>query len=497
MNSKGAKFVLTAVILALSFLTLCVSSSRAQDAVSASAPDSNSLLIHRPVATAHASSDETIRLTVPKGTALQVVLDKEVRIRKVGQSVHGRVAEPVYAFDKLVVPVGTEVAGQITQLDGVSGGKRTLDALNADFTPPRKVQIKFDALELIDGRHIPIHTTVTPGSGQVIQFVTAAGGEKRKGAKSAASEKAEQAKKEAKRQWDDAMKQVHEPGKMRKIERYALAQLPVHPQYIDVGTVYFAELDEPLDFGTEPLTPEIAASINTLPPSGSSVHVRLMTELSSATAQKGEEFEAVLSQPLFDGNRLVLPQGSRLKGFVVQGRAARRLSRNGQLRMEFHELILPDGIEQKVEASLEGVQSAKGQDVRLDSEGGAEANSPKTRYLATGISVALAFASSHDSHGDGDSRDGDVGGNTNGRIAGGAGGFKLVGIALGAFVHSQPLGMAMGAYGASMSVYSHFIARGRDLVFPKNTAMEIAIGTRAPASSPKSPKPADASTTKQ
>jgi hypothetical protein len=40
--------------------------------------------------------------------------------------------------------------------------------------------------------------------------------------------------------------------------------------------------------------------------------------------------------------------------------------------------------------------------------------------------------------------------------------------------------MAMGAYGASMSVYSHFIARGRDLVFPENTTMEISIATRTP-----------------
>ena len=105
-------------------------------------------LIHRPVATADASPNETIPLTVPKGTAVQVVLDKEVRVQKVGQSVHGRVAEPVFAFDKLVVPVGTEVTGQITQLEGVSVGKRTLDALNADFTPPRKVQIEFDDLKL-------------------------------------------------------------------------------------------------------------------------------------------------------------------------------------------------------------------------------------------------------------------------------------------------------------------------------------------------------------
>jgi hypothetical protein len=64
-------------------------------------------------------------------------------------------------------------------------------------------------------------------------------------------------------------------------------------------------------------------------------------------------------------------------------------------------------------------------------------------------------------------------------------GFKLVGIVMGVFVHSQPLGMAMGAYGASLSVYSHFIARGRELVFPKNTAMQIDIGDRpAPSAKP-------------
>jgi hypothetical protein len=459
-------------LISAAFLTCAWANSlQAQDPVSASVP---------------ASPTETIPLTVPKGTAVQVVLDKEIRIQRVGQSVHGRVAEAVYAFDKLVVPVGTEVTGQITQLEGVSSGRRTLDALNADFTPPRKVQIEFNALELNDGRRIPIHTTVTPGSGEVIRFVTSSGGEKKKGVKDAASEKADQAKEEAKRQWDIAMKQVHEPGKIHKIERYAVAQLPVHPQYIDAGAVYFAELEEPLDFGTEPLSPEIAASLHTPPPPGSAVHVRLMTALSSATARQGEEVEAVLSQPLFDGNRLVLPQSSRLKGSVLQVRPARRFNRNGQLRMVFHELVLPDGLEQKVETTLAGVQAGEGQHVKLDSEGGAEANAPKTRYLTTGVSLALAFVSAR---GDPDARNGEVNGNTNSRVAGGAGGFKLVGIAVGAFVHSQPLGMAMGAYGASMSVYSHFIARGRELVFPRNTAMEVAIGTRASAPSPSSPKP--------
>jgi hypothetical protein len=480
MNLKSTKFPLSGLFLTLSLL---LSAPSPAQEVSSTSDASKAA-----VAAANPSVAETIALTVPKGTAVQVVLDKELKIQKVGQPVRGRVAEPIYAFDKLVVPVGTQVTGQIIQLESVSDGRRTLEALNADFSPARKVQIEFNDLEMPDGRHIPIHTTVTPGSGQVIQFVTSSGGEKKKTVKDAASEKAEQAKEEARRQWDDAMKQVHEPGKMHKIERYAVAQLPVHPQYVEAGTVYFAELEQPLDFGSEPLTPEIASALNTPPPSGSSVHVRLITAVSSATAHQGDEVEAVLSQPLFDGDRLVLPQGSRLKGSVVQVRAARHLSRNGQLRIVFHDLLLPDGLEQKVVATLAGVQAGKGDEVKLDAEGGAEANSPKTRYLATGISVMLALASAHT---DSDAKVGDAGGGAGSRAAGGVGGFKLVGLAMGVFVHSQPLGMALGAYGASMSVYSHFIARGRDLVFPKNTAMEVSIGTRPSAPSPNTANPPD------
>jgi hypothetical protein len=57
--------------------------------------------------------------------------------------------------------------------------------------------------------------------------------------------------------------------------------------------------------------------------------------------------------------------------------------------------------------------------------------------------------------------------------------------------------MAMGAYGASISIYSHFIARGRELEFPKNTAMDVVIGTRASTLSPDVPKPGDAKIERQ
>jgi len=109
----------------------------------APAPDSDPVLKHRPSAVPAPASTTTITLTVAKGTPVQVALDEEVRIRKVGQPIHGHVVEPVYAFDRLVIPVGTKATGQITEIEPVSGGKRTLEALNADFTPPHRIQVEF------------------------------------------------------------------------------------------------------------------------------------------------------------------------------------------------------------------------------------------------------------------------------------------------------------------------------------------------------------------
>ena len=437
------------------------------------APPTATLDSRLPSASADANQDpsappETVPLVVPKGMAVQIALDKEVRIRKMGQPINGHVIEPVYAFDKLVVPVGTTVTGQITKIEDISNGKRTLSALDAEFTPPHKIDVEFTEFVLPDGKHLPIHTHVTPGSGQVVQFVTATDADQQKGVKDAAGEKAKEAKEEAKREWDAAMQQVKEPGKMRKIERYAVAQLPVHPQYLDAGTIYLAELQEPLDFGTEPLTPQLAASLSSPPPDGSFVWARLVTPLSSATSQKDDKVEAMLTRPLFDGDRLILPQGAILRGSVVQVEPARHLSRNGQLRFVFHDLVLPSGLDQKVSAVLTGVQAGKTDNLKLDSEGGARATSPKSRYLQTGIALGLAAVSAA---GDGDA-------DVVNKSAGGANGFKLVGIAVGIAARSNPLGIAMGALGASRSVYIHFIARGRDVVFPENTAMQIGIGIR-------------------
>jgi hypothetical protein len=404
-------------------------------------------------------------------------LDREVRIRGVGQSVEGKIAEPVYAFDKLVVPAGSEVRGTVAEIEGVSKTKRTIAALNANFSPSREVRIHFDELVLADGRHVPLQTVVSPGSNGVLQFVPANHKEKagkKDEAKNPVSREVSEARQEIKSEWDAVKRQIDELRKIHRLERVAVAQLPYHPQYMNAGTGFNAELQRPLDFGTESLNLESLSTIGTPPPSGSAVHALLVTPLTSASTRRGDPVEAVISQPLFASDHLFLPQGSRIRGSVTQVRPARRLGRNGQLRIVFRQVIPPNGIEEKVEASLEGVDVAKGEHLRLDSEGGAQVTTPRTRYLTTTISVALAAASTGGDHEDRVHGGADPGAGA----ANGASGFRFLGTIVGVLAHSRVVTSGFGFYGAAISVYSHFLARGRDVVYPKDMSMMIGLGSR-------------------
>ena len=270
---------------------------------------------------------------------------------------------------------------------------------------------------------------------------------------------------------------MHEPGKMHRVERYGVAQLPYHPQYMDAGESFDADLKQPLDFGTEPLRPETLAAFGTPPPAGSVVHALLVTPLNSASAKKGDPVDAVISQPLVVSDHLFLPQGSHIKGSVLQSRPARRLGRNGQLRIVFHQVVPPNGFQQNVDASLEGVAVAKGEHLSLDSEGGAQVTTPRTRYLTTGIAVVLATSSVGDHDRDAGVHGVD-GGDFGKGAANGASGFRFLGTIVGALSHSRAVTSGFGFYGAAMSVYSHFLTKGRDVNYPKDMSMVIGLGSR-------------------
>lgn len=427
----------------------------------------------------------TIPLTVQAGVPLEVALTKALPVKRAGVPVEGRVVEPVYVFDHLVIPAGSEILGHVTQVDNASRKRRALAMANGNFSPIRKAHLEFDTLVLNDGTRIPLRTAVSQGTLNVVHL---AAGEKGKKKKGRVGQAIDQARQEVKDREQQAMEEARAPGKMKRVEAALSAQLPYHRPSLPAGTRFTAELKAPLEMGTEnPVPSELDHLGGEIPP-GSVVHVRLMTALSSATDHKGAPVQAVVSEPVFSpDHHLILPEGAHLEGFVTQAVPARRLGRNGQLRFMFRQIDMPSAAPRQVEASLQGVDAASGAHLQLDSEGGAHAVTPKTKYIAPAIDVLLATSSLDglDPHNHRRIEEGlgPQGPDVAGGAVRGAAGLGLVGSVIGLVAHYRPVSACFAFYGAGWSVYTHIAARGNDVVFAKNTPMEIRFGThegRAP-----------------
>jgi hypothetical protein len=73
-------------------------------------------------------------------------------------------------------------------------------------------------------------------------------------------------------------------------------------------------------------------------PSGSEVDVRLVTALTSDTAQVEDRVEATTMIDLYNGNELLVPAGSLMTGWVTSVDRASRTDRKGEMTVEFNRL---------------------------------------------------------------------------------------------------------------------------------------------------------------
>jgi hypothetical protein len=449
----------------------------------------------------------TIPLTIPVGTPLRIAVDQRARIGRAGEIVHGKVVETVYAFDQEVIPAGSVASGHVKSIAPVPGVRRAMAYANGDFTPLHKYEVSFDMVTLPNGKQLPIATTVTPGTAEVVHLVSNPA--KQKGAVGTATDRA---KTEAKGKIAEAKQQAHEgwqkltaPGKMQRLKEFVVAQSPYRRQYVQPGTRFVAELGAPLEFGTTTRTSEQLAVLGSEPVPDSTLKARLVAEVSSATATRGTAVTAVLTEPLYSPtHQLILPANSRLVGEVVKAQPARTLHRNGELRVVFERIeTSEEGVQaqaqlqreaqeqaeraqaKKAEGSqalaersqamvgnLEGMEVDKNSNIQLDEEGGAHTTTSKTRYLSTGLAVMLAAAASHTEVERGTTETAGPGV----RTAAGGSGFRLTGALLSLVAKSTPVSVAIGAYGASMSIYANFLSRGHDVVLPKGTPLEIGFG---------------------
>jgi hypothetical protein len=452
---------------------------------------------------------QSIPLTVPAGVPLRLYLTKRVS-KRVDAPVEAKLAGPVYAFDREVIPSGTQAIGHVSRLESVSKWERARAILGGDFTPLHVAEIEFTSLLLTDGHQIQLRTT--PGAGLNSIFPMRPPKQRSPNAQSAGGVVGA-TKQKIKDQTDaqiDRIKSIPDlvrgTDKKEWLSDYLMSRLPYHPQYVRSRTRFDAELTAPLNFGSATVAGDSLALLGSQPAAGSVVHARLLTPLDSGSSTQGQTVKAVLEQPLFSADhKLILPEGTQVDGLVVVAKRAGWFHRGGRLRFNFQNLELPEvaGLrvppataataqapqaeeEKRLQVRTQGTLSAAEGDkspVKVDAEGGVQATESKTRFIGTAVALLVARAAGDNdpirAPSTGGSRGAIIGQSQNvgGRTLGGGLGFGLLGTI--AAQSSRTVGAAFGYYGLAWSVFSTVVARGPEVQFDKNAVVDIGFNTRA------------------
>jgi hypothetical protein len=444
-----------------------------------------------------AQSDQpSIDLVVNTGRPLRVALDERIQLKKVGQPVTGSVIGPVYAYDRIVIAVGSRVRGHVAQIESGSTFVRVRAYLGGNFSPAKHAVLQFDTLLLDDGHEVPIDTVVKGGIPNVTRRV--AGGSKSTGREQAASADdaasptlASRARSEIRQRTTDAVseakqkvrdtfasiKSLREPGQLHRLKDAAVQQLPYHPQYLAKGTVYDAELSSPISFGR--VVPAVAAPAGTAPAPDSILTARLATTLDSSKTPRGTPFEAVITETVFSADhQVILPEGTVLTGEVTFATPARRFHRNGRLRFLFERVQVPNQQPAALLGALHAIDASGDDRVAVDDEGGATLENSRTRFIAPALSLLSLHASMegdghHFADPDGDGSIKTAGSGAGSRGVGGFIGMGLVGAAVSQI--TRPVGIAMGVYGAVRTIYTNVLGKGREVTFPADTPIQVRL----------------------
>jgi hypothetical protein len=417
-----------------------------------------------PAAKPASSTEASQNPFLPQGTSLQVEITRHYAM-KTGQPIEARLMHPIYAQGRLVVPANTPLRGRVVALHPDTK-TRWHARLRGDFTPFHTVQVQFDQFVMPSGS-LPISAAPASDGAPVLHLAAPGASPKRSFIS---------------REWALAKSNLHDriayftaPGKGDRALQVLYHQLPYHPERIDAHTAWSFELTAPLN-----LPSSVAAapdSSPTAPATGKpevwAVNATLSRNLTSATAKPGDPVEAFVVEPVYDHDKqLVVPQGSTLIGKVSSAKAAKSFGRNGKLRFTFQEVRFPEGFHREVEGSLAGAATEKTQNLSLDAEG---TISPRNQSSAIAPLLLTLLAG----------RALDQDGNLTGQTAVASNGFGLIGRIVGVAAGNRNFAAGLGYYAASLSFYDNFLRSGRDVVFPRDTRIEIeTTPLRAPVLSP-------------
>ena len=182
---------------------------------------------------------------------------------------------------------------------------------------------------------------------------------------------------------------------------------------------------------------------DTVIPGKSDIFISLQQSLNTKSARPGDKFSSQVEVPVTAQDRIVIPVGSYIIGYVDMSKRAGRIKGKAELTLKFDTVILPDGTTRYMRA---GVHSSEGYATDLDNEDG--------RIQGQGGANGEV-----------------VGGATSGAVTG-----SIIGILVGSSRGNLGRGVAAGAaIGAAVGGLMALFRRGEDVVLPRGSTLTIQL----------------------
>jgi hypothetical protein len=170
-------------------------------------------------------------------------------------------------------------------------------------------------------------------------------------------------------------------------------------------------------------------------PAGTVIPITLTSRVSTKNSKDGDGIYGKTSFPITVDNKIVIPEGSNVRGKITEVKRPGRVKGKGELTLNFQTIVLPSGITVPIYTSLRGAGGAgerKGEaTIGGDSSKGDDAKTVGTDAAAGGLIGVIA-------------------GGGKGAAVGGAG-------------------------GAAAGTAAVLLSRGKDLVLEPGTTIEIVL----------------------
>jgi hypothetical protein len=123
-------------------------------------------------------------------------------------------------------------------------------------------------------------------------------------------------------------------------------------------------------------------------PSGSVLHIRLTTTLTSETNKTGDRFTGLVTQPVVSGDKTLVPQGSIVDGHVAFVKPSGRIRGRAQMRIVLDHINTPDDVNYNLSASLQDLASSTCTKGVGDDEGTVEGCGKSKKKAAEAMAIA-------------------------------------------------------------------------------------------------------------